>query len=641
MKKRLLILSLVIGATLTSCVDYLDVSENSGLTEAEIFTNYTNTKAYFATVYNGDKSEFSPKLYNLDILATFPAEIKCGTRGFTLDQTTDMFTASKSGGASNFIKGSFAQTANAYFTAFYNDASTNNFYPIFKGMFNVIRTCNTVLANIDRITDANDQKDIEDLRGQAIFVRAYAHFVVGRVWGPMPYIKDVMTTENWDRPRLPADQFYQAIADDFDAAKKVFESVGLMRRDEDGGLNDTNQSLPTGVAAMAFKSRVLLYRASPLNNPEDETQYWIAAADAAADAINTAKEYGYDLLPWAKYYLNFNGSAYTNEHLWAWKTVSPLKTKSTTSWLFGTTLGNALTQESGYTGEFPTQNAVDMYDTKWGEPLVTAEDRIAATNADHYDDQDPYANRDPRLAGNIFCNGASMTWAATLCLNEANGDKEPANTFNSYYTTNSSGDRTYSTFALGFGGKLGDSNTGYIQRKRSQDYHKGNKSTRPEMSEILFRMSELYLNYAEAAFEGYGKKTSSKSTKIDLTVLEALNVVRGRVSSELELKDTDPTVTSEAEWRERIQKERTVELDQEGSHRYYDIRRWKIAPEVLSATKYAMSIKKDSDGSFTYTRVPLEEAWQGVWQDYMYYWPFEKNDYFKYVVFDTSLNQYW
>ncbi len=650
MKKKLIILGLLIGAAFSSCTEYLNVSENSGLTDEEIFTNYTNTVAYFATVFNGDKTALDTKAYNLDILATFPGEMKAGPRSFTLDQTTDMFTGNKTGGASNFIKGSFARTASAYFTAFYNDSSSNNYYPVFKGMFNVIRTCNTVLSHLDEISDANDPNDVEDLRGQAYFVRAYAHFFVGRIWGPMPYITDVMTAENWDRPRLAEDEYFQQIANDLDTARMVFEGAGLMRRDPGpsvtGHLSDTYQDRPTGVAAMALKSRALLHRASPLNNKSDDKQYWIDAADAAAEALDEALKYEYALQSWDSYYLNFHGTAHTNEHLWSWKSATPLKTKNTTMWCLKTTLGDAMTAD-GTTGEFPTQNAVDMYDTAWGEPLVTEADRAAATAAGHYSESDPYANRDPRLAGNIFCNQATITWASSLCIAQADGTIEPINTFNSYYTTDASGSRTYSTFAKGFGGDLGDSNTGYIQRKRSQDYHKGNKASVPQMPEVLFRLVELYLNYAEAVNEAYGP--TGQSPKGSMTALDALNVVRERVSADLVYDSSDAQVIDQTAFRTTIQKERTVELDQEGCHRYYDIRRWMIAPQVLAAPKYAMSIQKLTgvaedapyEQRFKHTRVELATAWQGVWYDYMYYWPFESDDYFKYEVFDTSLNTYW
>ena len=74
--------------------------------------------------------------------------------------------------------------------------------PIFTAMFQVIRTCNTALENIKMLKDVN-QEDIDDFIAQAHFVRAFAHFELFRIWGPMPYItKTIGPDDQWDIPRL-------------------------------------------------------------------------------------------------------------------------------------------------------------------------------------------------------------------------------------------------------------------------------------------------------------------------------------------------------------------------------------------------------------------------------------------------------
>ena len=208
------------------------------------------------------------------------------------------------------------------------------------------------------------------------------------------------------------------------------------------------------------------------------------------------------------------------------------------------------------------------------------------------------------------------------------------------------GKQVFSTFAQGYDGLIGDTKTGYLGRKRTGDWHFGRKTPVPPMTDVLFRLAELYLNYAEAANEAYGPQ--GKSPRGSMTALEALNVIRERVSPELKLSDSDPTVANTDAFRERIQKERTIEFDQENNHRYFDIRRWKIAPEVMSAPVYGMMIEQiDSDVNkpykerFRHTRYKLPESSQSIWKDEMYFWPFDKNDYYKYEVFDTSLNPYW
>lgn len=618
-----------------SCTDYLDVSPDSGLTEEEIFTSYSNTLKFFNTVYSGDKTQLEPAAYNLDIVSAFPLESQSGARYLGFNATTDLYDNGRTGSTISFKRGVCA-TGGA-FNQYYDDSSSNNFRPIFKGMFNVIRTCNMTLMNLDKIEDANSQKDIEDIRGQAYFIRAYAHFVIGSIWGPFPYITDIMTAENYDRPRLSASEYFKAIADDCDNARRTFEAVGLMRRDpgpgQSGHLNDVNQNRPTGVAALALKSRALLYRASPLSNPDENPQLWIDAAEAAAEALNVAIQYQYELQPWEKYYDNFYGAKFTNEHLWSWNWGNVKLAANSVKMI----LGSTMTASKECYGEFPTQNLVDMYDTRWGDVLVTEEDRAAAAAKGHYNEQNPYVDRDPRFAGNIFYNQSNITWSSVYA-------GEEKNKFNCYYTM-VNGKQVFSTFAQGYSGLMGDTKTGYVGRKRTGDWHAGKKTPVPVISDLLFRMVELYLNYAEAVNEVYGP--NGKSPSGTMTALEALNVVRRRVSVDLVLDKNDPTVKDDIAFRKRIQKERTIEFDQEGNHRYYDIRRWKIAPQVMAGPLYGISIEQvNPEGStyeqrFRHTRYELPQNYQPIWSDNMYYWPFSRDDYFKYEVFDTSLNPYW
>lgn len=638
MKIKQIFFGILCGAMTMSCTDYLDVSPDSGLTEEEIFTSYGNTLKFFNTVYNGDKTELNPKVYNLDILSTFPLQIANSPRVFTFNGTTDHFDFGRGGSTLSFKRGGWGGNTSG-FNPLYNDASKNNFRPIFRAMFSVIRTCNTVLMNLDRIEDANSQKDIEDIRGQAYFIRAYAHFVLGMIWGPFPYITDVMTPENFDRPRLSAPEYFKCIADDCDKARQTFEAVGLMRRDpgpgKPGHLQDPNQNKPTGVAALALKSRALLYRASPLSNTAEDKTYWEEAAEAAIEALKASKQYGYDLLPWSEYYNNFySTNGYTNEHLWTW-VLDGIKYNGL---VFRTLLGSTMISMSDQYGEFPTQNLVDLYDTADGDMLVTEEDRRKAEEKGTYNDKDPYANRDPRFAGNIFYNQRQITWS------KVNSGEQP-NKFNCYYTMEN-GKEVYSTFAQGYGGKVGDTVTGYVARKRSGDWHAGKPNPTFKLSESLFRMVELYLNYAEAANEAYGGP-DGKSPSSDMTALEALNIVRRRVSEKLVLDKNDPTVQGYDAFKKRVQKERTVEFDQEGYHWYFDMRRWKIASEVMTKPLMGVRIKQVNKDATEYSErfehelYELPENNQPNWHDEMYFWPFHKDDYFKFEIFDTSLNPYW
>ena len=84
-----------------------------------------------------------------------------------------------------------------------------------------------------------------------------------------------------------------------------------------------------------------------------------------------------------------------------------------------------------------------------------------------------------------------------------------------------------------------------------------------------FRMAELYLNLAEcyAALDNTGEALSN------------LNEVRRRAGFD-DLTEGD--ITADMTLTDWVRNERFVELFEEG-HRYYDVRRWMIAPQMLKA----------------------------------------------------------
>ena len=89
---------------------------------------------------------------------------------------------------------------------------------------------------------------------------------------------------------------------------------------------------------------------------------------------------------------------------------------------------------------------------------------------------------------------------------------------------------------------------------------------------IVFRLGEIYLNFAEAAFE-LNKPDSA---------LWAVNKIRARAGM--------PELQSIT--REQIRHERKIELAFEGN-RYWDVRRWRTAVQDLSHAWHGMRYKLD------------------------------------------------
>jgi starch-binding outer membrane protein, SusD/RagB family len=605
MKKYIIWIFICIGVIFTSCKEYLDKAPEQGLSEEEIFTNADNFRLFFNAVYEG-QFRYNNNNRELNMKPAYPLWFNYWDQKYTWEGMTDAADQGRYMEGHNFKTGSVI----GFVDKFINDGNRR---PILKSMFANIRITNIALDKIDMVKDiSSDEKN--DLIAQAHFVRAFCHFELFRIWGPMPYItKAIGAEDQWDIPRLSKYETLVKIAQDFDTAYTYFELAGKLRRDpgpgQPGHLQDPEQRTPTGVAAKAYKSRALLYAASPLNN-EGGGEAWQKAATAAWEALQIALANQYELLtPASERSKNYYGAGYTNEHLWAWNAGSRAWNSGDFAGLYNGIFGNSKTSWSGVA---PTQNFVDKYETAWGEPLVTEADRAAATAAGHYNEQDPFANRDPRLATDIITNQSPCTgWT---------GGKAQI------YFDRSSGSTKYSE--LLDQSYLGISRTGYYLRKNW-----GNASTKNTIqtlhSDPLFRLAELYLNYAEASNEAWGP-TAIQVSGADMSAEDAINEIRERMGQ----IDVLPQFTLDKEiFRDRIKNERNIELSWEG-HYYHDIRRWMDAPAAYSSTLYGMIPEKvpvsaEFPTGFRYVREPLGADRQISWKPAMYYLPFNTTDNFK------------
>src|SRR5690625_5751963 len=93
---------------------------------------------------------------------------------------------------------------------------------------------------------------------------------------------------------------------------------------------------------------------------------------------------------------------------------------------------------------------------------------------------------------------------------------------------------------------------------------------------IHYRLGEQYLNYAEALNESEGPVAD---------VYKYVNAIRNRSGM-----PNLPAGVDQDEMRERIRHERRIELACE-AHRFFDVRRWKIAEDILGSTIHGMEIQ--------------------------------------------------
>lgn len=484
-----------------------------------------------------------------------------------------------------------------------------------------IRKANIFLTNvhksvlIDDLDDPTRRYDRTYFKGQAYFWRAFMEFQLLKYYGRFAISTKVETfdMEELTRPRNTQEECVAQIVKDCDSA---IDSLPLL-------WNEANWHRVNKTAAMALKSRVLLYFASPLYQGDFDTfgspantvgdvNRWIAAADAAREAINENTFYG--LTPVTKFTRPYsNTGTYNNVVSLAGNLANKeiiFSTGKTTNYSRQNEYYNLPAGVDGCYGYTnPTQEMVDEFEVVTGTGAKRKAVPFDWNNPTHA--KDPYLNRDPRFYASINYNG--YQWGTT--------------TSKAYYIDTYEGgvhrDR-----------KLPNSTkTGYYYRKFLSEGVYSNVSgnyTTPSRTRHEFRFAELVLNYAEAMNEAYGPEVEDPKGALRLdgvnTAKGAIDLVRARVNM-----PPLPSGLSQDEMREKIKHERWVELCFEG-HRFFDLRRWKQG-EKLGEPIHGIIItptgfnSKGRPTGFTYE---IEKVEDRVWRDCMYWWPIPQSEIVKY-----------
>jgi hypothetical protein len=304
-------------------------------------------------------------------------------------------------------------------------------------------------------------------------------------------------------------------------------------------------------AAMAIKARALLYAASPQNNPTNEIARWQQAADAAKAVIDLNQ---YALFPDYKS-LFLASTIYNAEIIW----TRPFNLQLDPENVY-VELSQYPNGYGGFAQVHPLQNIVDDYETLNGK-LVK--------NDPSYDSQNPYVNRDPRFYASILYDGAPFKGreVETFLPKGQDSNEGSSQPWNS-------------------------TQTGYYQRKFLDESITNPGGTNIGSTPWTFsRYAEILLNYAEAKF----------NLGDEATCRQYINQVRSRPSVNM-----PPITESGAALMARLQNERRIELAFE-DHRWFDVRRWKIAPIVLNIPGKRMAITKNpTTGKKTYTVVEFQ-----------------------------------
>lgn len=405
-------------------------------------------------------------------------------------------------------------------------------------------------------------RDIEWLRAEVRFLRVYCHFELIKRYGGVPIMDKSTDDENTlvNKERDSFDDCVKFIVDECNTIIPLLKDTWV---DFD---SDKWRGRATKGAAQALKARTLLYAASPLNNPSNDQKKWDEALKAAHDIITSGL---YSLHTNYRGLFNLgNGSDGNPEVLFAVQ-----RWNENTFEKYNFPIGY---DQGGQATTCPSQNLVDAYEMKTtGMPI--------GEPGSGYDSENPYDNRDPRLGMSVIVNNSTFKGRPAECwVGGIDGIDRTKGTTTGYYLK-----------------KYVNENLDLAQNQTSVH------------SWILFRYAEVLLNYAEAMNEVFGPESKNGYS---MTAKAAVDRVRQRNGIAM---PTLPPGLTQAEMRERIRNERRVELAFE-EHRFFDVRRWKIASLTENTPLMAMKITKEQDNSFNYLVVKVEDR---VFYDHMYLYP--------------------
>lgn len=453
------------------------------------------------------------------------------------------------------------------------NANSNPDEPAYKRLYEGIRAANFYLnfstnwrafiaMNRDTVADVvnytRDKLFINWYRGEAHIARAYYYSELIKRYGAVPLINNVFEPGASNTTQQSSyEEVVNFIVSEIDQYK---DSVAPNWRV--AGYQDQDGRFTKG-AALAIKSRTLLYAASPLQNPGNDVAKWERAAAAARDLLQaTELDYALHTGDYRQYFTG-NNALNSRETIFAVRRAAGNQPE-VNNYPIATPGGNS--------GIAPSHNLVEAYDY------------IGAPDASN-----PYANRDPRLAATIVTNGS--TWNGRII------DQSPGG----------SDDLT----------RPNTSATGYYLKKFLTDQLNLTQGGTAQHNWIIFRLAEIYLNYAEAMNEAYGPDATPAG--YTLSARQALQQIRNRASAQLPVI----TTASKDEFRAAVKKERRVELAFE-DHRYWDLLRWKDAETVLNQAITGVTVTKNPDNSFNYQEVNVAE--RRFRAPAMYLYPFSQTE---------------
>jgi len=577
-KQTKYILAILAAYILVSC-HKLDVPPLNIISEDQVFSTSAGVEAYMANIYTLLPMEDFVYEPNSGFMTGNGGRWQCFYHTDAIDGE---------------MAGPFGGTGDA--------ATGFGFWP-----YDRIRVINILIDDLPKYASLYTPAQVNEWLGEAYFCRAYTYFALVKRYGGVPIVKTVVdpnaTIASLQVPRDKEEDVYNFIGSDFDSAYALMWAPGV------NGNPGIQQGAASKYAAPAYKSRAMLYAATIAKYgaanyvdgaartqgfvgipAADANKFFQAAYDAAKLVQGQFSLYTGGYPDKVQNYVDLFLTANNEDIFIRQYSLSDPNSNSDNSGphSYDATMTCRIMTGNGLSRTYPTLDYVERYGSL---PIVNSDG--TPTRYTNLSDL-LTVGLEPRLLATIYFPGMTLrgvtfdqqrgiykTFTGSAAEELSDNLNTPNDVYAQFPDTNSSANLIFSSSSnnvysghrvignAGFNPSTGDDNTrtGFYIRK----YVNYNAPAslcglyQSTQSYIDMRYAEVLLNQAEAAME----------LGLASDALTDINQIRDRAGA--------PLATSSMTI-DTIRNERDKELAFE--HQYWwDIRRWRIADQVLDNRK--------------------------------------------------------
>lgn len=629
MKKIQYICFIGLMVILNSCADYVDIVPDNIATIDYAFRDKVGAEKFLATCYS-----YIPQLGNP---AKDPA-IMGSDETWNFEDNREAY-----GSVGNYY---------SFYIKLGRQTSNSPYYDYWGGknmgdnMWAGIRDCNIFMEKVDEVGVQLTGMEKERWIAEVKCLKAFYHYYLLRMYGPIPLMKENLSIEVDFKDmcvyREPFDDCVNYIVGLLDEAVPFLPLNIEIRESEMGRI--------TQAIALAIKAETLVLAASPLFNGNTDYKYvednlgrklftqeydaskWQRAATACKNAIDTCLLARHSLYEYDESSYLYSDTTklvntlrcvfsdrYNDEIIWGMPKLTMHNWQYHGTPFFTT----AMQGTAPWRGLIvPTMRMAELYYSNNGVPIeedteydYTNRFAVDATPEDHYYYIQPgfrtakiNMNREARFYANLGFDGGY--WFGNGRYRDVGMG---ADTETSWQMRMKQGE------ASGKAGSFRYSITGYWAKKPSHIRTSVNSSNAASIYSYNFpiiRLADLYLLYAEALNEASSSPTTEVYEYLDLVRERA--GLKGVVESwATHSRISNKPLTKEG-LREIIHQERMIELSFE-SKRFWDLRRWKRAHEIIPGPIRAWNVEASEEGEY-YQVLTLDNL-KFATRDYL--WPLE------------------